>query len=253
MAKKQKTSLLVKMVGHDKLVALGTVFFVTSLVLLVGMFLFPAIRTLLHASALTTGLVHPVASGEPAPITGFKDVPSDHVHAKAIAFLKEHHALNGYPDGTFKPENFVTRAELLKLMFEAQKVYPSPAVYRACFKDAKDEWYAPYVCYAKAKGLVNGYGDGTYGPGNTVAAVEALKVVLMDFHVALVDASPVDGVELPADAWFRQYVWTALSRQLAVWESDVKPSAVPNLTKLTVGKALLTRGQLAEILYRLQK
>lgn len=252
--KKFKNPLLAKVQQNTNFFLFGTVFFATSVLLLVGMFLFPAVRTMLHASAMVTGLVPgDVMTGEPLPEEIFKDVSSRHVNARAIAYLKDHGVVKGYPDGTFKPDNFVSRAELLKFLFEAQKVYPSTAVYRACFRDAQDEWYAPYVCYAKAKELVRGYGDGTFGAERDVAVVEALKIILLDYHVDLLESPPLEKMVFEDGTWFAPYVWTAYGRQLITWETFVDPPQVPNLNRAIAAKALLTRAHLSEILYRLMK
>ncbi len=200
-----------KFFTRDKLFVFSTVFFVTTLVLLSGMFLFPAVRTFLHSSALATGLApEDEMNGDSSVTAIFKDVDSSHPSGEAIAYLKLHHMITGYEDGTFKPDNFVTRAELLKLLFEAQKVYPSPAVYVGCFKDVKDQWFGPYVCYAKAKGLVQGYADKTFGPDQNVTVSDATKIVVHAFNQELSEDSSSQTAE---------------------------------------GQAFLTRGKLAELLY----
>lgn len=241
-------------VKREHVFSFGTVFFITSLLLLFGMFFFPAVRSMLHGSAMLTGFAPAsVLSGEAPPRPIFTDVDTRHPNAEAINYLKDKHVISGYPDGSFKPDKLVTRAELLKLLFEAQKVFPSPAVYRACFKDAKDDWYAPYACYAKAKGLVQGYADGTFGPGNDVKVVEALKIILMAYNTKFLEVPPSTALNFEAGAWYAPYVWTAYEKKYITWETLVVPAQMPNLTKGTVTKALLKRAHLVEILYRLMK
>lgn len=186
-----------KFLTREKIFVFGTVFFVTAMVLLTGMFLFPTVRSFLHSSALATGLAPEGSVNDDAAVSVFfNDVDSNHPNAKAIAYLKEHHMITGYDDGTFKPDNLVTRAELLKLLFEAQKVYPSPAVYVGCFKDVKDQWFAPNICYAKAKGLVHGYEDKTFGPDKNISVADAFTVIVPAFNSKIsVDAPPQDANE----------------------------------------------------------
>jgi len=239
----------------DQLFLFGTVFFVTSLMLLIGMFLFPAVRTFLHASVLTTGLLPGnVLSGEAQVVQIFKDVDSRHVNAQAISYLKEKHVLNGYKDGTLQPDKPITRGEFLKLVLDAQKVSPSTAVYNRCFKDVNDEWFAPYVCYAHSKGIVNGYDKGMFAPGKNVTVVEALKMILLayNFDDELLKSSPLEKMDL-GDAWYKAYVWTGYGRGFITWETLVTPPQIPNLTKGTVGKAVISRAHVAEILYRMMK
>lgn len=118
-----------------------------------------------------------------ANVQFFRDVNSDHPNFAAISFLKQHDMIEGYADGTFQPEKLVTRAELLKFLFEVQKIYPSPAVYRACFLDVYDEWFAPYVCYAKAKKLLDGTAKVKFSPSETITKADALKILLPAFNM----------------------------------------------------------------------
>jgi len=72
--------------------------------------------------------------------------------AEAINFLKENGIISGYSDGTFKPTNPLNRAELLKILVEGVGYSPDENVYKNCFSDVKEDWYAKYVCYAKEQG-----------------------------------------------------------------------------------------------------
>lgn len=117
-----------------------------------------------------------------APVQLFTDVESGHPNFEAISYLKQHDMIEGYADGSFKPDGLVTRAELLKFLFEAQKIYPSPAVYRACFKDVRDEWFAAYVCYGKAKGLLEDFTKKSFAPGENINAADGLKIITKAFN-----------------------------------------------------------------------
>ncbi|MFC1615668.1 S-layer homology domain-containing protein [Patescibacteria group bacterium] len=104
----------------------------------------------------------------------FPDVALDHPNHIAISWMADEGAINGYPDGTFKPNGLVNRAELMKMVL--------PEVpegdYQNCFPDVTTEWFAPYVCYGLERGFVNGYPDGTFKPANDVNRVEAMKIIL---------------------------------------------------------------------------
>ena len=97
--------------------------------------------------------------------------------SKIIAEIDSSAAIKGYPDGTFDPNGWVKRAEFLKMLLETEGVVTSH-VSRDCFPDAKiDQWYAPYVCYAKDKNLVAGYSDGKFHPEREINLVEAIKIL----------------------------------------------------------------------------
>lgn len=82
----------------------------------------------------------------------------------------------GYPDGTFKPDNNITRAEFVALMNRAFDVPKKDAV--AGFADVNAaDWYYADVCAAANGGYVTGYEDNTFRPNNAITRAEAAAIV----------------------------------------------------------------------------
>ncbi|MBD3360686.1 hypothetical protein GF366_02690, partial [Candidatus Peregrinibacteria bacterium] len=106
----------------------------------------------------------------------FPDVRENHKNQEAVNYLKEIDIIAGYPDGTFKPDGEINRAELTK-MIVASKTDPDGQIYKNCFPDVKEEWFAPFICYAKENNWVEGYPDGTFKPEQNINRVEALKII----------------------------------------------------------------------------
>ncbi|NLG07273.1 hypothetical protein GX553_02345 [Candidatus Peribacteria bacterium] len=101
-------------------------------------------------------------------------------YRESIAALQERGILEGYPDGTFRPKQTLNRAELLKIIFKGRSdVVP---VQRRCFSDVNpDAWYAPYVCAAQRRGIVQGYSGGVFRPEQPVNTAEAVKMMLLAY------------------------------------------------------------------------
>lgn len=119
--------------------------------------------------------------------SAFSDVPPSHAYVSAVTWAKSQGVLQGYPDGTFKPDNVVNRAEFLKIVLEAKGVDVS-GVNSAGFSDVDESaWYAPYVRYAKANGIIQGYADGTFKPNQEVNFAEALKMAYNTLGVSTND------------------------------------------------------------------
>ena len=75
-------------------------------------------------------------------------------YASAIAQLANRNIVKGYPDGTFKPQRAITRAEMLKIILLAANVEVLSGQ-ETCFTDVpQEEWYVDIVCSAKAMGIV---------------------------------------------------------------------------------------------------
>lgn len=145
----------------------------------------------------------------------FSDVPTAHQNAIAIKYLKANGIIGGYPDGTFKPENPVNRGELMKILVEGKIGKPDENLYKNCFPDVTTQWFAPYVCYAKSEGWVEGYPDGNFKPEQTVNKVEALKMLINSQDIATAETityKPFSDVN--TTDWFAKYVSKAKSMNI---------------------------------------
>lgn len=110
----------------------------------------------------------------------FSDVKPDDYGSEEIMRLHEKGVIQGYDDGTYKPQRTVNRAELNKLLIAG--LHSAEAKNETgCFPDVKQEWFSTYVCAAKRLGWVSGYPDGSFMPANTVNRAEAIKIVVSFF------------------------------------------------------------------------
>ena len=106
--------------------------------------------------------------------------------------------VKGYPDGSFKPKQAITRAELLKIILLSANI-DTAGEHETCFLDvAKEDWFVDIVCTAKAMGIVKGYDDGTFKPNQTVTFVEGLKMAIEGFKVQTRDVK--------SDFWYARYL-----------------------------------------------
>jgi hypothetical protein len=111
----------------------------------------------------------------------FVDVDDTHAARWAVELLKDLKISNGYEDGSFKPANTVTRAELAKLLSLAAGLDVSKP-YAGAFGDvAATDWYAPYVEAVYSAGLVKGYETEAglvYKPNAPVTRAEMMVMLL---------------------------------------------------------------------------
>ena len=87
--------------------------------------------------------------------------------------------MTGASDTTFAPNAALTRAMLVTTLYRAEK---EPAVTRAdTFTDVvSGSWYEKAVIWAAANGIVTGYGDGRFGPGDPIPR-QQLTAILWRF------------------------------------------------------------------------
>lgn len=113
----------------------------------------------------------------------FSDVQADYQYAQALSYFKVRGIAVADKDGAFHPDEVITRADLLKFVILASHVQPTFVRYRGCFSDVKVEAFAPYVCFAKSKGIVQGYKDGTFKPLDPISVENALNLIAKNFNV----------------------------------------------------------------------
>ncbi|XOF33553.1 MAG: S-layer homology domain-containing protein [Candidatus Electrothrix sp. YB6] len=131
--------------------------------------------------------------------------------------------VNGNPEGYYLPEHNINRAEFVKMTLEAAYQYTdftAPAAEAPFIDVPKEEWFAPYVLFAKEKGIVRGYEDGTFRPGENINRAEAVKILINSFNIPLnydvgekVESEVFYDVHDVGD-WFYPYVYTGKDRSI---------------------------------------
>jgi hypothetical protein len=171
----------------------------------------------------------------------FGDVPLNHPHADAITYVKEQGIVEGYSDGTYKPDATINRAEFVKILVEAVAEENGPVCKIAPFSDVDQaSWYATYAHKARCLGLVEGYSDGSFQPSNFINFVEAAKILVKAY--GLEATTTIDSCDDPTDiecTWYRPYVLMLEAH-----------ASIP--TSIKRYEQLITRGEMAEMIYRLK-
>lgn len=183
---------------------------------------------------LITPTNKPFSSSPPPPTAPPISTLSDiigHIYETAIQYVFDAAIVSGYPDRTYKPDITINRAEFTKIILLATT--PSQDIFgENCFPDVGKEWFAPYICTALQKGIIQGYPDGTFKPGNTINFVEAASIIIHAFSYSTEPGCTC----LP---WYKPLVDTL---------AELK--AIP--TSITSFDSRITRGEMAEIIYRLK-
>ncbi|MFT7184563.1 MAG: hypothetical protein ACI9QC_000907, partial [Oceanicoccus sp.] len=153
----------------------------------------------------------------------------------AIMSLVDQGILEGYGDGTFKADQEVTRAETLKIVLLGSGLEVAEAS-ELHFSDVSEgDWHVDYVEAAYNAGLVEGYADGTYLPNQTVTRAEAVKIVL--------SSADLEYETVDSEDWFAPYETYAKD-----W--NIEPNQTDGLWH---PYDEMTRGNLSEMMYRLQE
>jgi hypothetical protein len=113
----------------------------------------------------------------------FSDVAPDHPFYGYVETAAHEGLVSGYPDGTFRPFNNVTRGQLTKIVVEAAGwlPYTPPA---ATFSDVPPSHpFYVYIETAYQHHIIQGYSDGTFRPFGDATRGQIAKIVDMAAHV----------------------------------------------------------------------
>ena len=108
----------------------------------------------------------------------YSDVAAAAWYNNAISTLSNMGIVDGYPDGSFRPNASITRAELTKIAVSFFEYADKNYAYKGEYSDVSgNEWYAGFVAAANALGLIEGYPDGTFLPNNPITRAETCTIV----------------------------------------------------------------------------
>jgi hypothetical protein len=141
-----------------------------------------------------------LAEGWPPDTSGgphFADVPPGYVFYPAIETAAHHGILSGYADGTFRPGAEVTRGQLSKIVVGARG-WALTTGGGPHFSDVPPgSPFYPYVETAAARGIISGYADHTFRPGNSATRGQIAKIV---YNALLSGATPTATPAAPPPA-----------------------------------------------------
>ncbi|MBD2261038.1 S-layer homology domain-containing protein [Pseudanabaena sp. FACHB-2040] len=126
-----------------------------------------------------------VPAPTPAPSTSFRDVPADYWAYEYISGLARFSVISGFPDGTFQPNEPVTRAQfaaILNQAFMSAQPFQVPnerlnatQSSTPTFADVpNDHWAAGYIAKARTAGFLSGYLGNEFKPNQPIPRVQAL-------------------------------------------------------------------------------
>ncbi|HND05219.1 MAG TPA: S-layer homology domain-containing protein [Candidatus Obscuribacter sp.] len=157
-----------------------------------------------------------------------------------VGQLTQRSIIGGFPDGSFKPDDGITRAQFAAIAMKALNVPAASGP--ATFKDvAPTYWANKAIAAVSQAGLVTGFPDGSFKPEDKITRAQALVILAKALPTGLVDTSILnsyqDGSSVPA--WAAPSVAKAAKARILVSYPD--PSAIkPNVNATRADVAALT-------------
>lgn len=125
------------------------------------------------------------------------DESADTAFRRRIIYSAVHYGfVDGYEDGSFRPDAPVNRAEALKILNLAAGLNELDDYAAVSFSDVlPEDWFTSYVRAAASREIVQGYDDGTFRPGNPITRAEAAKIV----YFTMMGNPAINGYVLPIE------------------------------------------------------
>lgn len=140
----------------------------------------------------------------------FYDVNDQSEGGRAIYAMSEKGIISGYGNGFFGPDDTLTRAQAVKII---NRVFNYENLGKISFSDvAKDAWYYNDVAIAVNAGYIKGYGNGLFGPDDTLTREQVCVMLdnVMQFTMLPVEVTLNDAVS----PWAEESVKKMLSNFL---------------------------------------
>lgn len=194
----------------------------------------------LIAAALALSMI--LSSAAVLAVAEFSDIEAGSVVEEAVSNLVEKGIISGYPDGTFKPDGVITRAEFAAVITRFKGIAASEDVvtgFTDLDQEAASAWARPYVKAAVDAGIINGYPDGTFGAGESVTYEQAIKMLVcaLDYQALAEEelAKLGDGA-----SWSAGYIAVAENKGITAnaTSADVTAPATRGIVAILTGNAL---------------
>ncbi|WP_233568152.1 Ig-like domain-containing protein [Cohnella faecalis] len=144
----------------------------------------------LTRAELATIIAHLLGEYDSGTTKNYSDVSNKFWAYKYIQTVTRHGIFSGYPDGSFHPNDPVSREELAVVMAKYLQLDVAKPI-ESRFGDAKGRWSSPYIEALNRNSLISGYPDGSFRPGNNIPRLEAVTMIdRMLFRGPLTNVSP---------------------------------------------------------------
>lgn len=108
----------------------------------------------------------------------FPDVSEDTDYAKAIEYISELNIMVGDTQGNFNPNKIVSRAEMATIICRMLGKTENLSISNVFDDVPTTHWANPYISKAAELGIVSGYGNGKFGPSDSVTYEQAITMVI---------------------------------------------------------------------------
>ena len=195
----------------------------------------------IQTAAIIVAMILMFAVPAVAAKTGsFSDVPSGKWYTQAVAYCAQKGYVSGYEDGSFRPNNKLTRAEMAVIM---NKMLGLTGTSKNNFKDvASGKWYTEAVLHCVKAGIMTGYSATVFGTTDTLTREQGAVIMAKAFQVNKISGRTGFSDDASISKWAVESVKAMSAKGLITGMGDNQFAP----------KTPLTRAQMCQIIYAAQ-
>lgn len=162
----------------------------------------------------------------------FTDVPAGYTYEKELSYLTQHKIINGYSDGSFRPNNSLSR-EHAALMLAKVLELDTTTVSNPNFSDVPTThaYYKEIAALANA-GIISGT-NGKFNPKGTLTRAQMAKMISIGFN--LTDGATKTFNDVADDAWYYEYVQKMAAHDITTGYADGSFKPLTPITRMHFG------------------
>lgn len=195
------------------------------------------------ASAVTVKATFKKDEGTQPAVLPFNDVSESEWFYEAVKYVYDNGMMNGVSDTSFAPYSNLTRGMIAQVLYNLEG---KPAVSGSAYTDvAADQWYNDAVNWAAQKGIVTGYGDGTFGPMDNITREQMAAILYRYAQYKGYDVSAKGDLTAFTDGntvsdWAKDAMSWAVGTALFNGKGDGILDPTTTATRAEVAKILMT-------------
>lgn len=193
-------------------------------------------QLILAGTVIVSTSLLPLSSVQAERIREFKDVPADHWSYPAIMTLKTQNIVAGYGNGIFGFGDNVTRGQVARMIYNYLKPADSINANNP-FTDIKGHMFEKEILALTKAGIMNGYGDGKFGPDNVLTREQLAAVIAKAFNFKATSTTTFKDVD--KNYWATNSISALQENKIASGTGD----------NMFAPKNMVTREQYAQFLY----
>ncbi len=199
-------------------------------------------------SAIASAELQPSVAAKQS--NNFSDIRDNYWAKPFIDSLATNGYISGYSDGSFRPNQLLTRAEFAAMLNKAFASAPAVKPASAAFKDVSSVvWALPAIDFVESRGFMSGVGRGLFDPTSNISRVQVVVALSSGLRLA-----PIDDTEMFLSANYTDLaqipIW-AYSQTTAATLSEIVVNPLPVIMPTQMEpKRAATRGEVAAMVYQ---